>query len=144
MVERTTHRAEGVLPTGGLFTTQAMQALPAGLKQLNMLIAYTRGAAGGYPKFEMEWGTAADTASGFSELIRDLSAFVAAGAIGSAPTYIEETYGPPPQSASALKYTLTFVVPYGFTSFRLVAAEQGNTANPGTLTIEFVGGTGEG
>jgi hypothetical protein len=144
MVERTTHRVEQALPNGGVYTDQAMESLPAGVRQLNMLITYERGAEGGYPKFQMQWGTDEDTTSGFSELIRDLAQFVGSGAIGSAPTYIEETYGPVPQSASPLKYTLTFTVPYGATKFRLIAAEQGVTGTQGTLTIEYVGGTGEG
>lgn len=143
MVERTTH-LDTVLPAGGLFTNQALQDLPAGLKQLVLLVTYTRGGVGGRPLFDIEWGTDVDTTSGHHELIRDLTQFAAAGAIGQSPMFIEQNFGPTPQSNSPLKYLLQYVVPYGITKFRLIVAENGNVGAPGTIKIEFVGGTGEG
>ena len=142
MMARATHIASAALPGGGLFTNQAMENLPGGAAELNFLVTYTRGGVGGYPKFQMEWGTDVDSTDGYHELIEDLAVFVGSGAIGSAPTYIDEIPGPVPQSASALKYVLQFSVPYGVTRFRLIAAEEGDTGNPGTLLAEYVGGTG--
>lgn len=144
MVERTTHLAAQALPAAGLFTNQAMQELPAGLSKLNLLVTYARGGAGGRPVFDIEWGTDVDTASGHHELIRDLTQFVVSGATGRAPTYIDQIFGPTPQSDSTLKYVLQYDVPYGITKFRLIVAENGAVGTPGTITVEFVGGTGEG
>lgn len=143
MADRATHIASAALPAAGAFTAQAMESLPAGAKQLHMLVTYTRGAVGGYPVFRMQWGTDEDTTDGYHELIRDLSQFVGSGAVGQAPTYIEEIPGPIPDNASALKYVLSFNVPYGATKFRLIGAEEGVTGTPGTVAVDYVGGTGE-
>lgn len=138
-IPRTAHLASQVLPAAGAYTSQNFATLPAGTRELIYWITYTRGGAGGYPIFDVQWGDGVDEAS---ELVLDEASFVAAPPSGNANVYMQKLLGPAPADGNPVGYLLALIVPYGATQARLRVAEGGAVGTPGTVIVSYTGGTG--
>lgn len=139
-IPRTVHLASQVLPAAGAFTSQDFAVLPPGTREMVYWITYTR-APGftGYPQFLVQWSNGVEEAF---ELVLDKGTIVVAQPAGDFNTYVEEILAPIPGSDAALSYVYEFVVPYGASGGRLLAAEKGDVNNPGSIVIAYTGGTG--
>lgn len=136
---RTVHLASQVLPGGGLFTNQAFFDLPYGAETLIYWVTYTRGAAGGYPKVQVQWGNGTEQSS---ELLLDKSSLDVTDPIGSVNLYVEQPLLPAPNSDSPLPMILELDIPAGATEARLIVAEAGQVATPGTILVAYTVGVG--
>jgi len=132
----TAHVASQALPAAGAFTSQALETIPDGAKQIIFWISFTRGSAASSARFRAEFSP--DDANGYRTSVLNDASFYTAGQEGNIEFYTESVEGPVPDSASATRYILAFKVPSGASSFRLLAAELGDTANPGTIAIDYV------
>jgi hypothetical protein len=134
-VARSVHIASAALPAAGAFTSQGAYTPAAGVARfVSFWITYTRGAAGGYPKFHLEWGNGTETALEVS--------FGEASAVQpylQQNVYQGELLGPTPTDGNAISYVLTVENTKGATQVRLLAAEAGITATPGTIAIAITG-----
>lgn len=134
---RSVHRASAALPAAGAYTSQAYTTIPAGIVNVAFWISYTRGAAGGYPAFRVQWSDAVD--AGARDMILDESSLVVSQPEGTLDTYQETITGPTPQTDDPLVYIYSYSVPPLATGARLIAAEVGVVATPGTLAIGIAG-----
>lgn len=138
-IPREEHLAAQVLPAAGAFTAQGFAELPSGTRELIYWVTYTRGAAGGYPVFDAQWGDGVDEGS---ELVLDEGSFAAAAPLGNFNVYIGRILGPAPADGNPVQYVLSYIVPYGASLARLRVSEGGDIANPGTIVVAYTGGTG--
>lgn len=141
-IPRTVHLPTTALPAAGAFTAQAFFPLPRGVREISYWITYTRDPAGadtGNPKFLVQWGNGVEEAF---ELVLDRGSLVVAQPAGDFNMYIEEPLGPIPGSDAPITYVLPVVAPYGASLARLLVAEQGDVANPGTILVALTGGVG--
>ena len=137
---RTVHLAAQALPAAGAFTAQDFQVLPPGTRELIYWITYTRvPGTTGAPVFDAQWSDDVDESS---ELILDEGSFVAAAPLGTVNVYMARILGPVPADDNPVSYVLSYIVPYGATKFRLLCAEIGAVATPGTIAVAVTGGTG--
>ena len=137
---RFVHVASAALPAAGAYTAQTAHKLEdRSITELTFHITYTRGAAGGYPQFKIEWGNG--TEAGISQIV---GAATVSGSTAVRPLYDEilDIQGLHPSSAAAVTSAMTLYVPRGVTTFRLLAAEVGVVGTPGTCAIAVVGGSG--
>ena len=137
VITRTAHLASGALPAAGAFTSQAAQAIPAGTKKISFWITYTRGAAGGYPVFELLCSNGTEE---IRVVLGNVSSLAVSQPNGAFDTLQLQLIGPKPQNGSALVFGYTFNdedLPAGATTTRLLAAELGVTGTPGTCAITF-------
>lgn len=137
LLDRSQHRAESVLPASGNYSAQGVFSIPEGLTRITYVVKYTRAGVGGHPRFRPKWGDGTDEA----DEITLRSSMTVAGHRSRQRFYVQELDGPVPPNGSALVYALTFEVPAGMISCRLLAAEAGNVGSPGTCGIGIVGGT---
>lgn len=138
-IPRTEHLNSEVLPAAGAYTAQDFATLPPGTRELIYWITYTRGGAGGYPIFDVQWSDDADECS---ELVLDEASFTAAAPSGNVNVYMQKLLGPAPADGNPVGYMLALIVPYGATKGRLLVAEGGAVDTPGTVTVAYTGGTG--
>lgn len=136
-IDRVEHLTSQELPAGGAFTSQADISIPEGLTKLSFWISYTRGAVGGYPQFQVEWSNGTET--DYVEMILDEGSLSASQPNASVQLYRQRLLGPIPQDGNALTYIFPFDVPLWATGVRLLAAELGVTATPGTIAIAATG-----
>ncbi len=128
---RVVHYA-AALPAAGAYTTTSAYTLPDGTKSVTFWNTYTRGAADGYALHQIQWGNGTEAAAPEGILSTGVTITQPNGVSQLVCGVIE---GPHPQSASALVYPpITVTVPAGATTVRMVSAELGVTATPGTLT----------
>lgn len=131
-VSRTAHLASATLPAAGAFTSQTAYTVPEGLTQITAYVTYTRGDTAGTVLLRPQWengtevarvtATASTTAS--SENQRDTLGF---------REFVS------PSVSGAITFAIVFDVPAGVTAFKLIAAELGATATPGTCAITLTG-----
>lgn len=126
----------GVLPGAGAFTNPLFASVPIGTKRVTFWVTYTRGGVGGFPAFRAQWSNGVEEAN---EAVEDLSSLVVAQPIGTINVYEHEMLGPIPGNATPLVYPLVFDVPDGTSGVRLIAAERGAIATPGTVLIALTG-----
>lgn len=143
VIPRTVEQASAALPGAGAFTSQAFSVIPLGTRRVTYWITYTRGAAGGFPALRAEVSNGTDQVN--FHVLNAASLLPGTGTpvtsdFASLNFYREELLGPVPPDASAIDYELTFEVPPGTTGIRLLAAERGVTATPGTAAWAFTGG----
>lgn len=134
--------AAQALPAAGAFTAIQAKQIPVGSKRLTAWIQYTRGAVGGFPRFQMTWHAPTgavpsplDTPQGRT-IVLDLGSFAAAAPNATTNAYEEQLNGPVP-SADPLSYELTFSVPPYVSGFDLQCAEAGVVGTPGTIKVDF-------
>jgi hypothetical protein len=136
LIPRTEHLPSQVLPAAGALTNQAEFAMPAGTKFIAFTVTYTRGAAGGYPQFEVLWG---DLVQEARDLVVDQGSLAVAGDEGLFNVYLGNPLGPPPITDDPIEYILEYEVPGGQRTVRLLAGEWGQTLTPGTMQITLTG-----
>lgn len=135
-VARAAFMASAALPAAGAYTTTTAYAIPDGVQRVTFYCTYTRGAAGGFPKFRCDVGNGNETAS----VVTVDPSIAVTQPKGLQLAYISEINGPEPQDASAVVFALTYSVAAGETTIALQAAELGITATPGTLAIALTAG----
>jgi hypothetical protein len=136
LIGRSTHLVSQVLPPAGAFTNQAFSAVPSGTKSITFWVTYTRGAVGGFPAFRAQWSNGTETAT---EAVEDLGSLVVAQPFADVSFYEQTLLGPIPADGNPITYPLVFSIPDNTTSVRLIAAERGVTATPGTVAIALTG-----
>lgn len=139
LIDRTLHLS-GVLPGSGVYTSQDFEAVPRGTKFVTYWIAYTRGGAGGYPAFHHETTNGTDTE--VREPLQNDGSLSVVQPNGSVDVVMEEIDGPAPADAVAIKFYLRYELPDWATGARLLVAEEGNTASPGSVVIGRTGSGG--
>jgi len=124
------------LPAAGAFTNQAATVLPRGTKRVAFWVKYTRGAAGGFPDLRVLWTNTLGT-EGHETIVDRTLALTVAQPVASQLIYEEALLGPIPADASPIDYVIRFEVPAGTSAVRMIAAEKGVVATPGTIEIEL-------
>jgi hypothetical protein len=140
------HRASAELPAAGAFTSQNFMLIPKGTYRVSYWITYTRGDGGGAPVFRHEYANSvgSDGAAPVDfegkvarEIILDPTT-ITASAVTNATinAYLEEVIGPTPALGETQYYCLTYErLPASCVGVRLLVAEQGVPATPGTCSI---------
>lgn len=141
IIPRTIHLDDGAgaavtLPAAGAFTNQAAFSIPPGLKKIAFDCVYTRGAAGGFPVYNILWG---DGTVETRAIVIDQNSLAIAGDDGEFNVYQEQILGPAPVAGDPIEYKLEYEIPAGESQVRLLAAERGATATPGDLLITLTG-----
>lgn len=131
-IPRVAHLASAALPAAGAFTSQAAYSIPDGVRGVAFYVTYTRGANGGYPKARLMIGNGTEEGP---PLLLD-GTITSAPPYGQRAGYIDEIKpGPTPADGSAITYVIYWTVTAGETTIRLLLAEAGVTATPGTAAI---------
>lgn len=130
-VARAVHLASATLPAAGAYTNQTAYAIPVGVKSVSFILTYTRGAAGGQAKYRILVGNG--TEEGDLSVV-DVT-LVASQPFASQQMYGQVLLGEIPQSASAVSQELTVNIQGGWTTIRVIGAENGVSGTPGTLAI---------
>jgi hypothetical protein len=134
-IPRTIHYAQSTLPAGGAFTSQLPFPMPLGTKRITFYITYTRGAPGGYGTFRLMWGNGVEEVQ---ETVIDTDLFISQP-VGAQNLLLQDLDGPVPTDGYPISFTVYASVPGGATHVRLLAAERGMTALPGTIKIVLTG-----
>lgn len=141
-ITREVHLAETELPALGAFTAQDFYTFPAiagfgsSVQGITFYVTYTRGGADGAPVFRLEVTNGTEEAR---QLIQDDGSLVTAQPEGTVNVLQENLAGPIPADDNPLVYHLPWKRAYGTTGVRLLVAEVGNTAAPGTCEITLTG-----
>ncbi|WP_437767166.1 hypothetical protein WMF27_20600 [Sorangium sp. So ce281] len=130
-IARVVHLASATLPASGAWTNQAAYAIPDGVSAVSFITTYTRGVANGQPKFRILVGNG--TEEGDISVIDPM--VTASQPFGLQSAYAQVVLGTVPQDGNPVSRELTVLVRGGWTSIRMIAAEHGVTATPGTLAI---------
>lgn len=125
-VARTAHLASATLPAAGAFTAQTAYTVPEGVIGITAYVTYTRGTTNGTVLLRPEWGNGTETAR---------EAIVTVSTASSENQRDTVAYREFVSQSVDTTFALEFVVPAGTTTFRLLAAELGVTATPGTCQI---------
>lgn len=135
LVSREVHLSQ-VLPAAGAYTSQAFYTFPAGTSGLTFWISYVRGDAAGAPAFRLEGTNGVEVAR---QLIQDDGSLVVAQPEATVEVLLETLLGPIPADGNVMIYKLPYNVDPGESGVRLLAAEVGNIAVPGTILIATTG-----
>jgi L-lactate utilization protein LutB len=138
---RVVHLAACTLTSGGAYTNQAKLLVDEAEGEVTYMVTYCPTCANGYPVFKHEIGNG--TEAGIEQAVNP------AGTFGSS-TVTVDLYdqvldcnalhtGAAGTSATC---PITVTVGRGITTTRLLAADVGNTTNPGAIAITVVGGCG--
>lgn len=142
------HIASRALTAAGAWYTAATAAsLPGnwrespGKRQISVLVTYTSGAAGGYPKIRPVW-TFNAAADGTAFLGRDTTN--SGTATASAPNITIDNYLTVVNlqsltTGSAEKVAVVLDVPPNANAVKIECAEVGVTATPGTIVVDIDG-----
>jgi hypothetical protein len=95
-------------------------------------MTYTRGAAGGYPEYQLLWSNGVEETQ---ETMIDMDFQVLSPSTVSQDMFLQNLSGPVPDTDDPMNSIFHVCVPGGATCVRLVAAEKGVTGAPGTLGI---------
>jgi hypothetical protein len=130
------------LPAAGAYTTTPAFVLPVfGIREVTAWCTYTRGAANGQAAFRVSFDDlAGGTPEDGNDVVLDQTLAVAQP-FDNQSFYKQTLYGPVPQDANPITFALGILVPRGATRVRILAAEIGVPATPGTLAIVLAGGT---
>ncbi len=128
---RVVHLPSAALPAAGAYSSQAAFTLPPGAGYVSVYVTYARGAAGGYPTIKAMLGTSNEEGA---VAIMDPTVTAAAPAE-------TQPIGPgvlamlPPADGSPVTLVFTVDVRGGGSKFRVLVAEAGVTATPGTCAV---------
>ena len=131
-IPRTVHLPTGPLPLGGAFTDQPAYKIPEKIRNVTFYGSYVRGAPGGFPVFRLLWGNGVEETQ---ETMIDMDFEVLSPAQSNQDIYLQNLTGPVPDTDAPVNFILHVCVPGGATCVRLIAAEKGATASPGTLGL---------
>lgn len=139
-IARASHSASAVLPALGAVTSPTAYTIPNGVTELTFWINYQRDAAGadtGFPRARVVWGNGTESAADLL-LVDTIDSISSPYARRLA--YASEVDFPAPSSDAAVTYQYTVAVPKGATTVKLLLAEAGDTAAPGTASVFLSGG----
>ena len=131
-IPRTVHLPIGPLPINGGYTDQPCYPIPEGIRNVTFYMTYTRGAAGGYPEYQLLWSNGVEETQ---ETMIDMDFQVLSPSTVSQDMFLQNLSGPVPDTDDPMNSIFHVCVPGGATCVRLVAAEKGVTGAPGTLGI---------
>jgi hypothetical protein len=134
---RSVYLASQALPAAGAFVIPSQFTVPAGITEISFWVTYTRGAVGGFPYLQVLFGNGTEEGN-------DISidqTVVVAQPLGTQNIYEQQLAGPIPATGAAITYVIAVKVPRGATTIRMIAAEGGVTATPGTIAVALTGGT---
>lgn len=137
-IPRQIHLPQQVLPINGAFTNQVGFPIPTGVRNISFYISYTRGAPGGYAAFKLMWSNGTEE---IQETILDLDINDVNTANISQNLYLQNLNGPEPVDDNTISFVVHTKDPGGSTFVRLLAAEKGNVAFPGTIQISLTAST---
>lgn len=135
VVPRFVHLAQ-VLPPAGAYTSQGFYTFPVATRGLTFWITYERGGPAGAPAFRLEGTNGIEEAR---QLIQADGSLAVVQPEGSVNVLQETVLGPIPADDEPLVYKLPYNVDPGETGVRLLVAEVGNLAAPGTITVAITG-----
>lgn len=142
-VARAVHLASAALPAAGAVTSQTAYTFPAGLAEVTFWITYTRdptGADTGFPRGRLLWHNGTEEAGALIQDGTIDSIDAAVGIYARRLVYTEEIDFPAPLTDAAVRYAYTVAIPKGAARVRLLLAEAGDVAKPGTALIAISGG----
>jgi hypothetical protein len=131
-IPRTVHIPTQTLAVGGACTDQPVYSIPDGVRNISFYTTYTRGAAGGYPKFKLLWGNGVEETQ---ETMVDMNFTVLSPSTVAQDMYLQNLTGPVPDTDDPVNSILHVCVPGGATTVRLLACEEGAPATPGTIGV---------
>lgn len=137
-VTRQVHIQTGPLPDSGSFTTQNAFPIPTGIRKFAFYVTYSRGAERGYPVFRLLWGNGVEETP---ETVLDSDINPGGSPFVSQNLFVQDLYGPTPVSDDPVTFVLYASTPGGATTVRLIAAEKGVPATPGTIGITLTAST---
>lgn len=145
-----THIASRALPALGAWYTSADEAsLPGnwqrapGARYITVIVTYTAGGSGGYPKIRPVWTHIAAASGGSRRSARDTT--VDSSASASAPAITINNYHTVLNlkgltDGSAEVNGIVLQVPPEAVSVKIECAEVGATGTPGTIVVDIDGG----
>lgn len=131
----------GVLPASGAFSAQSFQALPEGTKRVTYWVKYTPTVPNGRFTWRHESGNLI-TDEG-RDPIQDNASLAPSGINGVIDIYAEQPQGPSATAGGEVQsFQLTYVLGADVRFARLLVAEAGETANPGSIVIGMTADAG--
>lgn len=134
MSSRVIHLASAPLPAAGAYTNQAALPVPIGVTKVVFYLSYTLDPTGtgiGYPVYKLIWSDGVDEF--IATTLNTNITLVGNTAVQS--LYPAVYRGPIPSSAAVLRYMIEVTIPGGTVNVKLLAAEEGEIAKPGTAAI---------
>lgn len=144
------HIASGALPASGAWYTSATPTTilgnwreHRGAQYLNVIVTYTAGASGGYPKIRPVWTHSKSGAPSTTRLPRDTT--TDGSATASAPNITVNNYATVINmkgltDGSGECNSVMLLVPPDAVAVKIECAEVGNTDTPGTIVVDIDGG----
>lgn len=130
---------DAVLPAAGAFTDQAYSLLGPLSRRLTIGLKYTKAAAAatGQVKCQIQWKLVNEV--GYFEPLIDGSNPTVTADVMQVPEYKQELLGPPVTAGNTpLLWRLTTVeIPSCAVAVRVLMAEVGDAAHPGTVTAKL-------
>lgn len=130
-VGRTVHLASQVLPAGGLFTSQAQYQIPPQVSRIVFYVTYTRGAPGGRSSVRLMLGNGTEESQ--STMID--TDFSPSGPSATQDLFLNVLRGPAPDDDNPVTFNIEVSVAGGIRTARVLIAESGVPAAPGTAQI---------
>jgi hypothetical protein len=114
-----------------------------GQATITVVVTYTRGGSGGYPKLRFVWTHLPEASGGATRSGRDTT-FNAAGTVSSGALVVDNYRTEVPLKgfsdlASVDTDDIVIVVPPDATALKVECAEVGNTGAPGTIIVDLDG-----
>lgn len=132
-IPRIVHLPTQVLPASGGYTNQPIYLIPTTVRNIAFYITYTRGAPLGSSTFKLYWGNGVDevqeTIVG-SSLVPPLTNMA-----------LQTLQSPVPIDNNPINFIFYTSIPGGAKTVRLLAAENGQLGNPGTVGITLTAST---
>lgn len=132
------------LPAAGAFTAQSYSDLPPQARRAHVVVTFTGGAGStnGAGRFRVQWriqaGPTENVVTDVYEAVLDGTTIAKSGAFLENPEYAYSIAGPIAAPATAFNFKLLSIeVPIFATGMRIIAAEGGDTAHPGQVTIRI-------
>lgn len=125
------------LSASGLYSNQAAYAVPDGARTIAFYVKYSFGGSGGYPKVKCLFGNG--TEEGPAPTV-DPSITAASTVNGQQNVYTSELLLIGLTGLLTSSLVLPYSVTPGYTTARLLIAENGNTSLPGSASIALTAG----
>lgn len=144
------HIASVALPAAGAWKTDATPATilgnwreHRGAQYLTVIVTYTNGGAGGYPKIRPVWTHAKSGAPSTTRTPRDTT--IDGSATASAPNITIDNYATAINmkgltDGSGECNSVVLLIPPDAVAVKIECAEVGNTGAPGTIVVDIDGG----
>lgn len=128
------------LPGAGAFGSPTYTPIPPKSRRLSLIVTYAKGAGAtsGSVVLRLQWQLTAGSGplDDVYETLIDGSTLTKSTSFASAPEYAFAVVGPPTTTSISFR-ALSVEVPILAVAARVLAAEIGDTANPGTVTARL-------